>query len=80
MRLAYTASFAVLAVALSGCQSHQAKIDELNKEHDRLSDQFRADCTAEFLKVPPKLSHKCAEEQKKMNDAWQRLQAEQAKQ
>ena len=80
MRLAYTVSFAVLAIALSGCQSHQAKIDDLKKEHERLGDQFRADCTAEYLKVPPTLSPKCAGEQKKMNDAWQRLQAEQAKQ
>jgi hypothetical protein len=80
MRRLLILSFAITTVALSGCQSHQAKIEELKKEHDRLSDQFRADCTAEYLKVPPTLSPKCAEEQKKMNDAWQRLQAEQAKQ
>ena len=80
MRLAYTASFAILATALSGCQSHQSKIDELTKEHDRIGNQFRADCSAEYLKVPPTLSPKCAEESKKLDESWQRLKAEQAKQ
>lgn len=80
MRLAYSASFAVLAIALSGCQSHQSKIDELTKEHDRIGNQFRAYCSAEYLKVPPTLSPKCAEESKKLDESWQRLKAEQAKQ
>jgi hypothetical protein len=79
MRLAKTAFFAILALALSGCQSHQSKIEDLTKEHDRLDSQFRADCSAEYLKVPPTLSPKCVEEKKQLEDAWQRLQAEQAK-
>jgi hypothetical protein len=77
MRRLFILSF--LITTLAGCESHQAKVDALKKEHDRLSDKFRADCTAEYLKVPPALSPKCAEEQKQMNDAWQRLQTEQAK-
>lgn len=72
--------FPIVMMTLIGCESHQAKLDALKKEHDRLGDKFRADCTAEYLKVPPTLSPKCAEEQKQMSDAWQRLQAEQAKQ
>ena len=37
------------------------------------------DCSAEMLNVPPKLSPKCADENKKVGDAWTRLQAERAK-
>ena len=38
---------------LVGCESHQAKVDDLQKEYDRLGEQFRRDCHAEYLKVPP---------------------------
>jgi len=69
----------VLVFALSGCQSHQAKIDALQKEYDRLNQQFAKDCSAEYLKVPPTLSPKCVDENKQMKDAWDRLQAERAK-
>jgi hypothetical protein len=40
----------VLVFTLSGCQSHQAKIDALQKEYDRLGLQFRQDCSGEMLK------------------------------
>jgi hypothetical protein len=70
---------AVLVFVLTGCQSHQAKVDALQKEYDRLGDQFRQDCSGEMANVPPTLSPKCADESKKVEDAWNRLQAERAK-
>jgi hypothetical protein len=69
----------VLVFTLSGCQSHQAKINALQKEYDQINQQFALDCSAEYLKVPPTLSSKCADENKQMKDAWDRLQAERAK-
>ena len=69
----------VLALVLSGCQSHQAKIDALQKEYDEAETQFRKDCNEEYLKVPPTLSPTCVDEDKKTKDAWSRLQAERAK-
>ena len=75
----FSALSAVLILALSGCQSHQAKVDDLQKEYDRLGQQFRQDCSAEMINVPPKLSPKCTDESKKVDDAWKRLQAERAK-
>ena len=76
----FSALSAVLILALSGCQSHQAKVDALQKEYDRLNQQFAKDCSAEYLKMPPTLSPKCDDENKKMKDAWDRLQAERMKQ
>ena len=75
----FSALATVLILALSGCQSHQAKVDALQKEYDRLGDQFRQDCSGEMANVPPTLSPKCADESKKVEDAWNRLQAERAK-
>lgn len=76
----FSALSAVLILALSGCQSHQSKVDALQKEYDRLNQQFAKDCSAEYLKMPPTLSPKCDDENKKMKDAWDRLQAERMKQ
>ncbi|WP_420239615.1 hypothetical protein ACOBR2_08615 [Telmatobacter bradus] len=73
------ALMAVLVFTLPGCQSHQAKIDALQKEYDQINQQFAKDCSAEYLKVPPTLSPKCVDENKQMKDAWDRLQAERAK-
>lgn len=70
---------AVLGIAMLGCQSHQAKVDALQKQYDQLGQQFRQDCSSEMLNVPPKLSPKCSQENKKVGDAWNRLQAERAK-
>ena len=69
-------SVGAIAVALTGCQSHQAKVDALQKEYDRLSAQMKKDCSAEYLNVPPTLSPKCTEENKKVTEAWNKLQAE----
>lgn len=80
MRRYLTVSLVVIALGICGCESHQTKLDELRKEHDKLDTQFRADCSAEYLKVPPTLSPKCEEEKKHLEDVWQRLQAEQTKQ
>lgn len=65
-----------MTFAFVGCESHQAKIDALQKEYDRLSEQMKKDCSAEYLKVPPTLSPKCTDENKKVTDAWNKLQAE----
>ena len=75
----FTALSAVLILALAGCKSHQAKVDALQKEYDRISQQFAKDCSAEYLKVPPTLSPKCTEESKEMGEAGSRLRAELAK-
>ena len=64
---------------LTGCQGHQAKVADLQKQYDQLSDQFKKDCSADYLKVPPTLSPKCEAENKKMKDVWDRLQTERAK-
>ena len=71
---------AFVIVALMGCESHQAKIDALQKEYDRLGNQFQKDCSAEYFKVPPTLTAKCADEKKKTDEAYKRVQDERAKQ
>ena len=65
-------------LALAGCESHQSKIDGLQREYDDLEGQFRKDCSEAFLHAQPTLSPKCMEEDKKAKDAWARLQAERA--
>ncbi len=78
-----TAWSIILAAALllspTGCKSHQARVDELQREYDQLGEQFRLDCNAELLKVPPSLSPKCQDENKQVQVAWNRLQAERTK-
>ena len=71
---------ATLPVTLAGCQSHQAKVDALQREYDQLNQQFAKDCSGEYLKVPPTLSQKCTDESKKLGEAGRRLQEERAKQ
>ena len=75
---------AILAIAsmlaLPGCESHQAKVDELQKEYDNLEGQFRKDCSEAYMQAEPTLNPKCTDEDKKAKDAWARLQAERAKQ
>ena len=75
--LSLSISIAIFAIALTGCQGRQAKVEDLQKEYDAAAQQFRTDCTAETLNMPKQLSPKCADEQKRMNDAYQRLQAKQ---
>jgi hypothetical protein len=72
--------FAAMFMSMSsGCHSHQAKVAELQKEYDRLNQQFGKDCASELLEVPPTLSEKCSAEDKQVKGAWDRLQAERAK-
>ena len=70
---------ATLIFTLAGCENHQAKVDALQKQYDQLAKQFHQDCSAEYLKLPPQVSPKCSEEDKKVKEAWDRLQAERAK-
>jgi hypothetical protein len=67
-----------LAFAFTGCRSHQAKVADLQKQYDQLGAQFRKDCSAEMLNVPPKLSPKCKAEDKQVTEAWDRLKAARA--
>ena len=69
-------SLELVTMFLIACQSHQSKIDALQKEYDRLSAEMQQDCSAEYMKVPPTLSPKCTEEKKKLRRRWKRLQAE----
>jgi outer membrane murein-binding lipoprotein Lpp len=76
--------FAIFAAAsmfaLAGCESHQAKVDALQKQYDQLAAQFHQDCSAEYLKIPPTISAKCTDEDKKVKQAWDQLNAERSKQ
>ena len=65
-------------LVLAGCESHQAKIDRLQREYDALEAQFRKDCSDTYLQAQPTLSPKCKEEDEKTKDAWARLQTERA--
>lgn len=71
-----TILFMASILSLMGCQSHQAKIDDLQKEHDRLSQQYQKDCGSEYLKAKPQFSQKCLDEAKQMDDVWKQLQQE----
>ena len=66
-------------LALAGCQTHEARIDALQKEYDSEGQQFGKDCSAEYLKMQSTLSQKCTDENKQMKQTWERLQAERAK-
>ena len=65
-------------LALTGCESHQAKVDRTQKEYDRLAAQFQSDCSAEYYKVPPTLSSKCQNEKDQVDSTWKLLQKERA--
>jgi hypothetical protein len=66
-------------LALAGCESHQSKVDRLQNEYDKISQQFGKDCSSEYLKVPPKLDQKCTDESKQMGEAGRRLREERGK-
>jgi len=79
MRRMTMSVLALLFGALSGCQSHETKVADLQKQYDQINQQFAKDCSAEMLNLPEKLSPKCSEESKKLKEASDRLQAERAK-
>ena len=68
----------VFVLTFGGCESHQTKLDVLQKEYDQLAAQFQKNCSAEYYKVPPTLSPECREEKKQMDDEWKRLREERA--
>lgn len=68
----------ILTFAFTGCHSHQDRIDALQKEHDRLSQQYQKDCGAQYLNAKPQFSKKCVDEAKQMDDVWKQLQQEKA--
>ena len=70
---------AASTMALSGCRTHQSRIDALRKEHDRLSQQYQKDCCDEYLKAQPQFSQKCTDEAKQMDEVWKQLQSERSK-
>jgi len=70
---------ATIAIASSGCRSHETKIADLQKQYDQLGAQYQKDCSAEYLKVPPTLSPKCSDELKQLDAMSKRLQDERAK-
>ena len=72
-------SISAIAIAMTGCQSHLAKIDVLQKEHDRISQQYKKDCGDQYLKAEPEFNQKCIDEAKQMDDLWKQIQAEKSK-
>ena len=70
-----------LSITLNGCQSHVSRsVEHCKSNTTNLEHQFQKDCSAEMLNLPPKLSHKCADEKSKSSMMpGIRLQAERAK-
>jgi hypothetical protein len=69
------------ALTLAGCQSHEAKVVDLQKEHDRLAAQYRQDCPAPQMgQVPPPPSQKCQDEDQKLGALEKQIREEQLKQ
>jgi hypothetical protein len=81
MLMRQTAALITLAgvLVLSACDTHQAKVEDLQKQYDDINQRFAKDCSAEMMELPEKLSPKCADESKKLKDITERLQAERAK-
>jgi hypothetical protein len=75
----FTTLSAASLMVLAGCESHQRKVERLQKEYDRLAAQFHKDCSAEYLKLPPTPSAKCTDEDNRVKAAWDQLQAERTK-
>ena len=74
------------ALALAGCQGHEAKVADLQSQYDRLAAQFHKDCNAEISDAAmnpishPKISQKCTDEDNQLTAMANRLKAECAKQ
>jgi hypothetical protein len=73
-------------LVISGCQSHESKVADLQSEYDRLAAQFHKDCNAEISDAAmnpishPKISQKCTDEDNQLTTLANRLKAERAKQ
>jgi hypothetical protein len=85
MRKRTLAALVIVAIALSGCESHQARVDALQKQYDESKAQFTKDCGDEATArgIDPinhaKLSPKCTEEEARTTEAWKQLEAERTK-
>jgi uncharacterized lipoprotein NlpE involved in copper resistance len=69
---------AASVLTLVGCESHQSKVDALQKKYEQVAAQFQKNCSAEYYKVPPTLSPQCQDEKKQMDNDWKLLQEERA--
>ena len=67
------ALFTILSAAsllvLAGCESHQAKVDRLQKEYDQLAAQFQQDCSAEYLQSAANAQSRNVKDEDKTDEA-----------
>jgi Prokaryotic membrane lipoprotein lipid attachment site len=76
MRRILSLFFMTATFALAGCQSHDAKIVDLQKEYDRLSKIYIQDCPGPGpTDIPKPQSPKCQNEDKQQREAYEKLQA-----
>jgi hypothetical protein len=76
MRRIFSFSLTTATFALAGCQSHEAKVADLQKEYDRLSKIYIQDCPGPGpTDIPKPQSAKCQDEDKQQRDAYEKLQA-----
>jgi hypothetical protein len=81
MRIAMPIVLITASLALAGCQDHEAKVVDLQQEHDRLAAQYKKDCPAPRLdEVPVTPSQKCQDEDQKLGALEKEIKAEQLKQ
>jgi hypothetical protein len=86
MRGIFSLSLITATFALAGCQSHDAKVADLQKEYDKLSNTYMHDCGAAAAErgmnpvSSPPPSPQCQQEDKQQHEAWERLQAARTKQ
>jgi hypothetical protein len=71
----------IASLALVVCQRHEAKVVDLQQEHDRLAAQYHQDCPAPQVgQVPPPPTQKCQDEDQKLGELEKQIKAEQLKQ
>jgi hypothetical protein len=76
MRRMIPLALLAITVSLAGCQSHDAKVADLQKEYDRLSKIYIQDCPGPGpTDIPKPPSAKCQDEDKQQREAYDRLQA-----
>jgi hypothetical protein len=80
MRRTFPLILLTATLGLAGCQSHESKVSDLQKQYDQLGAHFQQSCPMDYSKVPPALSPECQKESNKLRDSWQQLSAERAKQ
>jgi hypothetical protein len=76
MRRMIPLALLAITVSLAGCQSHDAKVADLQKEYDRLSRIYIQNCPGPGpTDIPKPQSAKCQDEDKQQREAYERLQA-----